>query len=97
MMKLLGFATFASILFHVAHKFVAAKDMTATALNISEMAAAGLCVMLKLSCVPKEHADSWALHANGNHFSPTEYCIKHKSLSMCQELPFSSTMYEQRT
>lgn len=83
----------ASITFPTAHKFAAAEDVTATAFNISETAAARLCIMIKLFCVPEEHASSWALHANGNHFSPTEYCIKHKSLIMCQDLPFFSTIY----
>lgn len=92
MMKLPGFATLAYITFSAAHKFAAAEDVTATAFNILETAAVRLCIVIKLFCVPKEHASSWALHANGNHFSPTEYCIKHKSLSMCQDLPFSSTM-----
>lgn len=59
-----------------------------TAFNISGTAAARLCIMIKLFPVPKEHESSWALHTNGNHFSPTKYCIKHKSLRMCQVLLF---------
>lgn len=58
MMKLPGFATLVSITLPAAHKFVAAENVTATAFNISEMAAARLCIMLKLFCVPKEHASS---------------------------------------
>lgn len=57
-MKLPGFVTLVSITFPAARKFAAAEDVTATAFNISEMAAARLCIMIKLFCVPKEHASS---------------------------------------
>lgn len=88
-----GFATLISVLFLAAYKFAAAENVTAAAFNISETAAEKLCTMIMLFCVSKEHAGFWTLHANGKHFSLTEYCIKHKSLSMRQDLPFSFTIY----